>query len=273
MLPASFRLNAPHVEDEADLNPHQAVAASIDDQARPPRQTLGPSFRLNAPHVDEGEYLQPSFAGRTNCSHSDDVRAVPYLSGGEQIRQPVDDPNSEEEDDDAKPTPETVTATSTSPEHQPTCDDPTPPPPNSSERDSPDKQESKIPQRCTRKVAFASGIAIAAAILLVVLLSVYLPGNSSNPSNISTLSAIKASGALRCGVGEQLGFSTINQTTGQREGFEVDLVCELQMPGPISHHLTQTSLGECNSFLAVPRSRRRCLWTGRAYRVFCGEQR
>jgi len=50
------------------------------------------------------------------------------------------------------------------------------------------------------------------------------PTSPPTPPPIPTLEKLMQENVLRCGVSDRLGFSYVNETTGEREGFEVDLV-------------------------------------------------
>lgn len=75
-------------------------------------------------------------------------------------------------------------------------------------------------------------IGLVVAVILVSTIGTDNGGGGSNnaattpsaPTGSLTLDLIMARGSLNCGVVMQQGFSTFNTTTGQWEGFEVDLV-------------------------------------------------
>jgi hypothetical protein len=49
--------------------------------------------------------------------------------------------------------------------------------------------------------------------------------SSNNPTLVvQTLDMIQERGMLLCGIVDQIGFSVLNLTSGQRQGFEIDLV-------------------------------------------------
>ena len=98
-----------------------------------------------------------------------------------------------------------------------------------------------IPQDANAPVNRQRNLLIAAAVLVVIAGAVVggvcgsgnCGGSDGDDAGIMeddddqtflTLEAIDRRGVLRCGVTEQNGFSRVNAATGEREGFDVDLV-------------------------------------------------
>jgi hypothetical protein len=51
-----------------------------------------------------------------------------------------------------------------------------------------------------------------------------IPGSNNSTLVVQTLDTIQERGTLLCGIVDQIGFSVLNLTSGQRQGFEIDLV-------------------------------------------------
>jgi hypothetical protein len=232
-LSASFRLNAPHVDEDADVNPQAADSTTqAATNQRSEQQTFDPSFRLNAPQQVDDVSLDTPMTEPTPIANrrAEDLGGAASASGiqaglrGPSMRAEENSQIIENRPPDAQN--EVVGATSTDDQHGQIG-------PTSSDFDQEfhdfDLAVQGAQKRrpwCTRKIVVIAGVVLALVIVAIVLIVVYVPGNSSSsPPVMTTLEMIKSRGSLLCGVGGLSGFSALNTTTGQREGFEVDLVC------------------------------------------------